>query len=186
MDIVCCEIPPFAHSCMSICHSRGSGLLPNTRLLRRCASRNDKDRILVSLRAIRRIARQSQPSLLDFFNRPESGNPLHPLRSWIPASAGYMFSRPLAFATIPKACGFEAATRFPSILSGGSLIQIVVCGEAILALFSIRGRDALATLHPAGILPAAENKGKMPSPHGNGFPMAKHVFHRDDSANRSV
>jgi len=38
----------------------------------------------------------------------------------------YMFSRPLAFSTIPKACGFEAATRFPSILLGGSLIPIVV------------------------------------------------------------
>jgi hypothetical protein len=87
----------------------------------------------------------------------------------------YMFSRPLAFSTIPKACGFEAATRFPSILLGGSLIPIVVCGEAILALFSIRGRDALATLRPAGILPAAENKGKMPSPHGDGFSLAKHV-----------
>ena len=92
----------------------------------------------------------------------------------------YMFSRPLAFSTIPKACGFEAATRFPSFLLGGSLIPIVVCGEAvcgeaILALFSIRGRDALATLRPAGILPAAENKGKMPSPHGDGFSLAKHV-----------
>ena len=29
-----------------------------------------------------------------------------------------MFSRPLAFSTIPKACGFEAATRFPSIRDG--------------------------------------------------------------------
>jgi len=37
-----------------------------------------------------------------------------------------MFSRPLAFSTIPKACGFEVATRFPSILLGGSLIPIVV------------------------------------------------------------
>jgi hypothetical protein len=35
-----------------------------------------------------------------------------------------MFSWPLA--TIPKACGFEAATRFASILLGGSLIPIVV------------------------------------------------------------
>ena len=34
--------------------------------------------------------------------------------------------RPLIFTTIPKACGFEAATRFTSILSGGSLIPIVV------------------------------------------------------------
>jgi hypothetical protein len=35
----------------------------------------------------------------------------------------------LAFATIPKASGFEAAThRFPSILLGGSLIPIVVIG----------------------------------------------------------
>jgi len=93
----------------------------------------------------------------------------------------YVFSRPLAFSTIPKACGFEDATRFPSILLGGSLIPIVVCGEAvcgeaILALFSIRGRDALATLRPAGILPAAKNKGKMPSPHGDGFSLAKHVL----------
>jgi len=37
-----------------------------------------------------------------------------------------MFSRPLAFSTIPKACGFEAATRFTSNLLGGSLIPIVV------------------------------------------------------------
>jgi len=64
-----------------------------------------------------------------------------------------VFRRAIAFASIPKACdpstslrtGFEAATRFSSILSSGSLIQIAVCGEAILALFSIRGRDALAT-----------------------------------------
>ena len=77
------------------------------------------------------------------------------------------------FVIIPKAFGLEAATRFPSILRSGSLILIVVCGEAvcgegILALFSIQGRDALATLCPAGILPAAENKGRMPSPHGDG------------------
>ena len=72
------------------------------------------------------------------------------------------------FVTIPKAFGLEAATRFPSILRSGSLILIVVCGEAILALFSIQGRDALATLCPVGILPAAENKGRMPSPHGDG------------------
>jgi hypothetical protein len=31
-------------------------------------------------------------------------------------------------AAIPKACGFEAATRFASILPGGSLIPIVVIG----------------------------------------------------------
>jgi len=74
-----------------------------------------------------------------------------------------VFSRPLVFSTIPKACGFEAATRFSPILLGGSLIQIVVCGEAVPAL------------RPAGILPAAENKGKMPSPHGDGFSLAKHV-----------
>jgi len=76
----------------------------------------------------------------------------------------YMFSRPLSFSYIHKACGFEAATRFPSILLSGSLITIVVCGEAVPAL------------RPAGILPAAENKGKMPSPHGDGFPPAKHVL----------
>jgi hypothetical protein len=50
-----------------------------------------------------------------------------------------------------------------------------VCGEAILALFSIRGRDALAALQPAGILPAAKNKGKMPSPHGDDSSLAKHT-----------
>jgi hypothetical protein len=33
---------------------------------------------------------------------------------------------PLIFTTIPKACGFEAAARFTLILSGGSLIPIVV------------------------------------------------------------
>ena len=37
-----------------------------------------------------------------------------------------MLSQPLAFASIPKAYGFEAATHFPSILWGGSLIPIVV------------------------------------------------------------
>jgi hypothetical protein len=38
-----------------------------------------------------------------------------------------MFSSHLAFSTIPKAFGFEAATRrFTSISSGGSLIPIVV------------------------------------------------------------
>ena len=45
-----------------------------------------------------------------------------------PLDNRYMFSRPLAFSTIPKAFGFEAATRFPSILLGGSLIPIVVIG----------------------------------------------------------
>jgi hypothetical protein len=30
--------------------------------------------------------------------------------------------------TIPKACGFEAATRFQPILLGGSLIPIAVIG----------------------------------------------------------
>jgi hypothetical protein len=39
----------------------------------------------------------------------------------------------------------------------GSLIPIVVRGEAVPAL------------RPAGILPAAENKGRMPSPHRDGF-----------------
>jgi len=79
-----------------------------------------------------------------------------------------VFSRSLTFETIPKAFGFEAATRFPSILLGGSLILIVVCGEAVPAL------------RPAGILPAVENKGKMPSPHGDGF-FPKHIasFHDD-------
>jgi len=103
------------------------------------------------------------------------------LRSVIPAlsrnpetqqriPALYVFSRNITFSTIPKACGFEAATRFTSIQLCGGLIPIVFCGEAVPALFSIRGRDALATLRPAGILPASENKGKMPSPHGDGFP----------------
>ena len=39
-----------------------------------------------------------------------------------------MFSRPMALATIPKAFGFEAATRFASIILGGSLISIIVIG----------------------------------------------------------
>jgi len=47
---------------------------------------------------------------------------------------------------------------------GGSLIPIVVCGEAVPALC------------PAGILPAAKNKGKMPSPHGDGFSPAKYIL----------
>jgi len=34
----------------------------------------------------------------------------------------------MVFATIPKACGFEAATQITSILLGGSLIPIVVIG----------------------------------------------------------
>jgi hypothetical protein len=38
----------------------------------------------------------------------------------------YVFSRLLVFVTIPKAYGFEVATRFQSILMGGSLISIVV------------------------------------------------------------
>jgi len=46
------------------------GLLKNVSLLRRCAPRNDKRFVLPSLRAIRRIARQSQMLLWDFFNSP--------------------------------------------------------------------------------------------------------------------
>ena len=40
------------------------------------------------------------------------------------------------FATIPKACGFEAATRFTPILLGGSLIPTVVYrdGDGFLRL----------------------------------------------------
>jgi hypothetical protein len=44
----------------------------------------------------------------------------------------YVFSHPLTFATIPKACGFEAATHFPSILLGGSLIPIAVIGMGMV------------------------------------------------------
>jgi hypothetical protein len=43
-----------------------------------------------------------------------------------------MFSRPFVFSTIPKACGFEAATRFTLILSCGSLIPIVVIGMGMV------------------------------------------------------
>jgi len=84
--------------------------------------------------------------------------------------AQYVFSCSQFFATIPKACGFEAATLcvtgiLPAV--GGSLIPIVVCGEAVPAL------------RPAGFLPAAKNKGKMPSPHGDGFYLTKHkLAHR--------
>jgi len=42
------------------------GLLKNVRLLRRCASSNDKRFVLSSLRAIQRIARQSQMLLWNF------------------------------------------------------------------------------------------------------------------------
>jgi hypothetical protein len=84
------------------------------------------------------------------------------MQSVIPAK--YVFSRPLVFASIPKLeprragvqafpwgrLTVEAATRFPSILSSGSLIPIVVYWD------------------------------------GDGFPLAKHVLCRDDSANRSV
>jgi hypothetical protein len=57
-----------------------------------------------------------------------------PFPNHTPAFAGYVFSMPLTFATIPKACGpstslrtvFEAATLYTSILLGGSLIPIVV------------------------------------------------------------
>jgi hypothetical protein len=34
----------------------------------------------------------------------------------------------MALTTIPKACGFEAATQISSILLSGSLIPIVVIG----------------------------------------------------------
>jgi hypothetical protein len=54
------------------------GLLQNVRLPRCCAPRNDRRCISVSLRAIRRIARQSQLSLTEFGNRPQSGNPALP------------------------------------------------------------------------------------------------------------
>jgi len=37
-----------------------------------------------------------------------------------------VFSQRLAFPTIPKAYGFEAATHFPSTLLGGNLIPIAV------------------------------------------------------------
>jgi hypothetical protein len=47
----------------------------------------------------------------------------------------YVFSHPLTFATIPKACGFEAATHFPSILLGGSLIPIAVIGMGMALLW---------------------------------------------------
>ena len=40
----------------------------------------------------------------------------------------HVFNRLLTLATIPKACGFEAATHFASVLVGGSLIPIVVIG----------------------------------------------------------
>ena len=48
------------------------GLLKNVRLLRRCAPHNDKGSILASLRAIQRIARQSQAVRWNFFNNPTS------------------------------------------------------------------------------------------------------------------
>jgi len=44
----------------------------------------------------------------------------------------YVFSRSLSFTTIPKACGFEAATLSPLILLGGSLIPIVVIGMGMV------------------------------------------------------
>jgi hypothetical protein len=46
-----------------------------------------------------------------------------------------VFSLPL-IAAIPKACGFEAATHFASILLGGSLfpIVVIVMGMAFLWL----------------------------------------------------
>jgi len=40
----------------------------------------------------------------------------------------YVFRQTLSFATIPKTCGFGAATRFTSILLGGSLIPIGIIG----------------------------------------------------------
>ena len=39
------------------------------------AHRNDKECVFLSLRAIRRIARQSQLSLTEFGNSPKGGNP---------------------------------------------------------------------------------------------------------------
>lgn len=59
--------------------------------------------------------------------------------------------------SIPKACGFEAATQSLIDQLYGNFIQIIFRGEAVSALC------------PVGILPAAWNKGRMPSPHGDGF-----------------
>ena len=54
-----------------------------------------------------------------------------------------MFSQPLAFASIPKAYGFEAATHFPLTLLGGSLIPIVVYrdGDGFPLAKHIESRD---------------------------------------------
>ncbi len=64
---------------------------------------------------------------------------------------------PLAFSTIPKACGFEDATRFPSILLGGSLIPIVVYWDGdgfpqakhvLTLLFVLNGNGLIIELNP--------------------------------------
>ena len=46
-----------------------------------------------------------------------------------------MFDRPLAFSSIPKAYGFEAATPFSINSMGGSLIPIVVIGMGMARPF---------------------------------------------------
>ena len=54
--------------------------------------------------------------------------------------------------------GLRAATRFPSILLRGSLITIVVCGEAVPAL------------RLAGILPAKRTRARCPRHMGMALP----------------
>jgi hypothetical protein len=62
------EVP--AHPVRNSAQLVTEGLLKNVRLPRRCAPRNDRSGIFMSLRAIQRIARQSQVLGWDFFNSP--------------------------------------------------------------------------------------------------------------------
>jgi len=80
-----------------------------------------------------------------------------------------VFSRTLLFATIPKACGFEAATHFPSILLGGSLIPIVVIGMGMVLPW--------LNTYKAGIHERNGFSGfPFPAFAGTSFTPAKYVF----------
>jgi len=78
----------------------------------------------------------------------------------------YVFSRLLILDAIPKACGFEAATHFASVLLGGSLIPIVVIGmgmdfslakHVILSHLHFDGADFQLIMHGEGYIIFIEN-----------------------------
>ena len=85
---------------------KNTGSLFSSRYQPRSGSetRNDKKCISVSLRAIRRIARQSQPSLWDFFNRPSWQVNIQPvLLSYMRLNAMHrLIVRPLASRPVER------------------------------------------------------------------------------------